>query len=133
MFLDHIEFAVTNADTSKRFYEAALAPLGIKCIISQNAMQTRSGAIHYGLGRDGYPRLWFHDGKPVNSPIHIGFSAPQRATVDAFHAAALAAGGRDNGAPGIRHNYHSNYYAAFILDPDGNNIECVCQTRDDEI
>lgn len=129
MFLDHIEFAVTNADTARRFYESALAPLGVACVISQNATQTRSGGTLHGLGADGYPRLWVHDGKPVNSPIHLAFSVPQKAIVDAFYAAALAAGGRDNGAPGIRNNYHANYYAAFVLDPDGNNVECVCQER----
>ncbi|WP_313351891.1 VOC family protein, partial [Paracoccus sp. (in: a-proteobacteria)] len=80
---------------------------------------------HLGYGRDGKPFFWIGSGRVAVAATHVALSAPDRATVDAFHAAALAAGGRDNGAPGLRPDYHPGYYAAFVLDPDGNNIEAV--------
>lgn len=129
MLIDHIEIPVTDADAARRFYEAALAPLGVTCILSVPAERSASATPRHGLGHNGYPRLWLHSGEPTPGGLHIAFAASDRATVDAFHAAALAAGGQDNGPPGIRTRYHPNYYAAFVLDPDGNNVELVCQTE----
>ena len=85
-------------------------------------------AYGVGLGRGGKPQLWLSQGEPPVSPLHIAFAARNRAEVDAFHAAALAAGGKDNGAPGLRPHYHPNYYGAFAIDPDGHNIEAVCHS-----
>ncbi len=129
MLLDHIEFPVTDPDTAGKFYEMALAPLGIACVLLIPAERSASGTARYGLGRAGYPCLWLHAGEAVRGGLHIAFAANDRATVDAFHAVAVAAGGRDNGPPGIRIRYHPSYYAAYVLDPDGNNIEVVCQAE----
>jgi len=131
--LDHIEFAVADAEQSRRFYEAALHPFGMTVILRVGPERTRTGGTRYGVGRDGYPRIWFHDGEAPGSPMHLALATTNRRVVDAFHAAALAAGGTDNGAPGIREHYHPNYYAAFVLDPDGNNVEAVCQVPDREV
>lgn len=125
MLIDHIGIPATDPDLARRFYETALAPLGVSCVLSVAA--SHSAGPRHGLGQDGYPRLWLHGGEAVPGGLHIAFAAPDRKTVDAFHAAALAAGGRDNGPPGIRSRYHPTYYAAYVLDPDGNNIELVCQ------
>jgi catechol 2,3-dioxygenase-like lactoylglutathione lyase family enzyme len=127
MLIDHIEIPVTDPDTARRFYEAALAPLAVACVLSIPAERSASGTPRHGLGRDGYPCLWLHGGEAVRGGLHIAFGAPDRVTVDAFYAAALAAGGRDNGPPGIRTRYHPTYYATYVLDPDGNNIEVVFQ------
>lgn len=129
MLIDHIEIPVDDPERSRQFYETALAPLGVACVVSIPAARSAAGTPRHGLGRDGYPCLWLHGGEPTPGGIHIAFTAGDRAVVDAFHVAALAAGGRDNGAPGIRTRYHPSYYAAYILDPDGNNIECVCQAE----
>jgi catechol 2,3-dioxygenase-like lactoylglutathione lyase family enzyme len=115
---DHIGFRVRDVEASRKFYLAALAPLGVSA-----AMEGGGGV---GLGRGGKPSLWLIQGEPPVSPLHIAFSARNRAEVDAFHAAALAAGGKDNGGPGLRPHYHPNYYGAFAIDPDGHNIEAVC-------
>lgn len=125
--IDHVEIAVKNAQVSLKFYEAALAPLGFSLIISVPAERALTGGTRYGLGPEGYPRLWFHDQVRTGASMHLAFAASERAIVDEFWRAALKAGGRDNGAPGIRNHYHSHYYAAFVLDPDGNNVEVVCQ------
>lgn len=114
--IDHVNIGVSHLDASRRFYEAALAPLGIAYV-----MQHAAGV---GFGRAGRPIFWISDRGP-SGPLHVAFTSPDRATVDAFHRAALAAGGRDNGPPGLRAVYHPSYYGAFILDPDGNNIEAV--------
>jgi catechol 2,3-dioxygenase-like lactoylglutathione lyase family enzyme len=79
------------------------------------------------LGRDGKSDFWIHGTTPTRTGLHIAFAASDRKTIDAFHAAALKAGGRDNGAPGIRAHYHPNYYGAFVIDPEGHNIEGVCR------
>lgn len=121
--LDHIGIAVTDLDTAKTFYLAALTPLGVGVVMEVTAEQTGDKA-HCGLGEEGKPYFWISTG-PV-ARTHLAFVAPDRAAVDAFHQAALAAGGRDNGPPGLRPDYHPNYYAAFVLDPDGHNIEAVC-------
>lgn len=123
--LDHIGYAVTDIDRSKRFYLAALAPLSITLIMEVTAEQTGKDA-HAGFGANGKPCFWVGTGAKQNGVVHVAFTATSRAQVDAFHRAAIAAGGKDNGAPGIRPHYHANYYGAFVLDPDGNNIEAVC-------
>jgi catechol 2,3-dioxygenase-like lactoylglutathione lyase family enzyme len=124
--LDHIGYAVTDMDRSKRFYLAALAPLSITLIMEVTAEQTGKDA-HAGFGANGKPFFWIGTGAKQSGAVHVAFTATSRAQVDAFYAAAIAAGGKDNGAPGIRPHYHANYYGAFVLDPDGNNIEAVCQ------
>ena len=115
--IDHVGIRVSDYESSKRFYEAALVPLGYRL-----QMEGISGA---GFGRSGKPDFWIKQGEPSPS-VHIAFASDDRATVDAFHRAALLAGGHDNGAPGLRPEYHPGYYGAFVLDPDGYNIEAVC-------
>lgn len=117
--LDHVSIGVTNLARSKAFYDDALRPLGIVPLYDVG------DALGYGLGRKAF--FWMGTRDAVTTGTHIAFAAPDRGTVDAFHAAALAAGGRDNGAPGLRPHYHADYYGAFILDPDGHNIEAVCR------
>lgn len=124
--LDHVGFAVADAERSKAFYEAALAPLGVTLQMSIPAEKNGSGGAAHGFGTPNDPFFWIGDNEAVGEGTHVAFRAGSRAQVDAFHAAALAAGGRDNGAPGIRPQYHENYYAAFVFDPDGANIEAVC-------
>ena len=120
--LDHIGITTADYPTALAFYEAALAPLGIRTMMKFEGEDGNTS----GLGSDT-PFLWISDGgRLAGGRIHIAFTAPNRAAVDAFHAAALAAGGRDNGAPGLRPHYHENYYGAFVFDPDGHNIEAVC-------
>lgn len=130
--IDHLEIAVKDAELSRRFYERALAPLGFKLVITVNPANTRTGGFRHGLGPDGYPRLWLHDHDKTSSPVHLAFSAEKRIVVDKFWEAALQVGGKDNGAPGIRHHYHDHYYAAYIIDPDGNNLEVVCQIKNEK-
>lgn len=118
--LDHVGFGVSDYQLSKSFYERALAPLGIGLLVEPMGKAA-------GFGEDRKPFFWIEDRAPaVQGGLHVAFAAEQRATVDAFHAAGVEAGGSDNGAPGVREIYHPNYYGAFILDPDGNNVEAVC-------
>lgn len=117
--LDHITLIVTNYARAKGFYTKALAPLGYS-----ELMEFGSSA---GFGAAGKPDFWIASGKP-GSISHVAFTAQDRRTVDAFYVAAIAAGGTDNGKPGIREEYHPNYYGAFVFDPDGHNIEAVCHT-----
>ena len=124
--LDHVGFAVADAERSKRFYEAALAPLGLRLIVTATPEQTEAGGTVYGFGTEDNPFFWVGDNEKVGEGTHVAFTAESRAQVDAFYEAALAAGGRDNGAPGLRPNYGPTYYAAFVHDPDGINIEAVC-------
>jgi catechol 2,3-dioxygenase-like lactoylglutathione lyase family enzyme len=115
--LDHIGITVADYERSKAFFEQALAPLRYQLL-----MEIEGWA---GFGVDGKPEFWIINANPA-APIHIAFRCPNRKGVDEFYRAALAAGGRDNGAPGLRPHYHQNYYGAFIYDPDGNNVEAVC-------
>jgi len=124
--LDHVGFAVEDAARSRSFYEQALAPLGITLVMTATPDQTVSGGTAHGFGSDGKPYFWIGDNERVGEGTHVAFEAQTRAEVDAFHAAALAAGGTDHGAPGLRPHYHPNYYAAFVLDPDDLNVEAVC-------
>ncbi len=120
--LDHVGFAVSDYDLSKAFYEKALAPLGLILI-----MEPMGEAA--GFGKEGKPSFWIEArGTPVHGRLHIAFAVERRDQVDAFHAAAVNAGGVDNGAPGVREIYHPHYYGGYVLDPDGNNIEAVCHT-----
>lgn len=124
--IDHVGFAVNDAESSRHFYERALAPIGISLIMSVTPEQTESGGTAHGFGSDGKPYFWVGDNERVGEGTHVAFEAASRAEVDAFYQAALAAGGKDNGGPGIRPHYHPNYYAAFVFDPDGINVEAVC-------
>jgi catechol 2,3-dioxygenase-like lactoylglutathione lyase family enzyme len=117
--LDHTAVHVSDLEAGKRFYQAALAPLGYSLVFEMGEF--------LGFGDGEMPDLGVVRRDPVGFS-HVAFRAPDRATVDAFHAAALAAGATDNGAPGIREHYHPNYYAAFVKDADGNNVEAVCHT-----
>ena len=124
--LDHVGFAVADAERSKRFYEQTLAPLGLALVISVTPEQNQSGGTAHGFGTKDNPFFWIGDNERVGEGTHVAFKVDDRALVGAFHAAALAAGGRDNGAPGLRPHYHPNYYAAFVFDPDGIHVEAVC-------
>jgi catechol 2,3-dioxygenase-like lactoylglutathione lyase family enzyme len=123
--IDHIGIAVSDSARSKEFYDAALAPIGIALIMEVPAEATQSGGAACGYGKDQKPFFWFGQGR-VGEGAHVAFSVETRDLVDAFYAAAIAAGAKDNGAPGLRPQYHPNYYGAFVLDPDGHNIEAVC-------
>lgn len=124
---DHIGFVVSDLKRSKAFYDVALKPLGIGLVMEVTEEMT-GGHAHAGYGSEGRPYFWLGNGDGVlRGKLHVAFSAPDRATVDAFYKAAITAGGADNGAPGLRPIYHDAYYAAFVLDPDGHNIEAVCQ------
>lgn len=124
-FIDHISLNVSDYDRAKDFYARALAPLGFSQIMEVTAEMT--GTIpSAGFGVEGKPFLWLSPKGRQTPPQHIAFGAESRAQVDAFYKAALDAGAQDNGAPGIREYYHPNYYGAFVLDPDGHNIEAVC-------
>jgi catechol 2,3-dioxygenase-like lactoylglutathione lyase family enzyme len=123
--LDHIGFPVSDYDRAKGFYLKALAPLGYG-LVMEVPQQQNDDQPAAGFGADGKPDFWIGGEGGLNKPLHVALVASDRATVDAFYKAAIAAGGRDNGAPGIRPHYHPNYYGAFVLDPDGHNIEAVC-------
>ena len=123
--LDHIGIPVSGYDAAKMFYGKALAPLGIKMMMDLPAESTGDGIAAAGFGRER-PQFWISESAMKIGPTHVAFNAETRAEVDAFYKAAMAAGGRDNGPPGLRPRYHENYYGAFVLDPDGHNIEAVC-------
>ena len=122
--IDHTGIAVADYPASKRFYDAVFAALGGGVMMTVPEEYT-GGAKVVGYGR-AKPDFWISSNGEPGPGRHVAFTARSRAEVDAFHAAALAAGGRDNGAPGPRPHYHENYYGAFAFDPDGNNIEAVC-------
>lgn len=118
MTLDHIGFNVSDFATAKQFFVRALQPLGISILMEGDGWAM--------IGRKGKPQLWFGSFGNHPGPIHIAFAAENREQVRQFHAAALAAGGEDNGPPGVRPHYHPDYYGAFVIGPDGHNIEAVC-------
>src|SRR5688572_383258 len=126
--IDHIGYAVSEYEKSKAFYTQALAPLGYVLIMEVAAEGNPSGAPAAGFGEGGKPDFWIGGEGKLEKPVHVAIVAKDRASVDAFHRAALAAGGKDNGKPGLRPHYHPNYYAAFVFDLDGHNIEAVCHT-----
>ncbi|MEK6277321.1 MAG: VOC family protein [Actinomycetota bacterium] len=119
--LDHVVIRCSDLEASRRFYEQALEPLGYEVLMTRPAV--------VGMGVKPKPDFWLREGTP-GDPVHVAFEA-DRPTVDSFHEAALAGGGRDNGGPGVREIYHPHYYGAFVLDPDGHNIEAVCHRPSD--
>ena len=123
--IDHTGVTVSNFEHSKSFYRAALAPIGYALLMEIPAAITKSTDVA-GFGEAPKPDFWISGGNPNKPPIHVAFRVSSRAMVDAFYKAALQAGGKDNGAPGIRPHYHPDYYGAFVFDPDGHNIEAVC-------
>jgi catechol 2,3-dioxygenase-like lactoylglutathione lyase family enzyme len=124
--IDHVGFPVSDYAKSKAFYEKALTPIGYSLIMEVPAEGNPSGAEACGFGKDGKPDFWIGAEGGLAKPIHVALAVESRSQVDAFYKAALAAGARDNGAPGIRAHYHQNYYAAFVFDLDGHNVEVVC-------
>ena len=122
--LDRVGIPIADYARSKAFYEKALAPLGYALVME--VPQTGNGEKAAGFGAKGKPDFWIGSEGGLNRSVHVAILAKDRATVDAFYRAALAAGGKDNGAPGLRPHYHANYYGAFVFDPDGHNIEAVC-------
>jgi catechol 2,3-dioxygenase-like lactoylglutathione lyase family enzyme len=118
MIIDHLGISVSDYPASKKFYSQCLAPLSIQLVMEVQGWG--------GFGRDGKPEFWFGIGDQAQTPMHIAFSASSRDEVDRFYQAALNAGATDNGAPGLRPEYHPDYYGAFVFDPDGHNIEAVC-------
>ena len=114
--IDHLALRVRDVRRSRTFYERALEPFGVKVVESSQGP---------GFAIEGGGDFWIGEGEPPAAPVHVAFAAADRATVDKFHRAAVEAGGRDNGAPGLRPQYHAGYYAAFVIDPDGNNVEAV--------
>lgn len=119
MILDHVGIPVTDLDKSIAFYERALAPLGIQLVVKYDGQAA-------GFGATGKPEFWIAPGEKLSHGLHIAFRTNSRKVVRAFHEAAIAAGGTDNGAPGPRPQYHENYFGAFVRDLDGHNIEAVC-------
>jgi catechol 2,3-dioxygenase-like lactoylglutathione lyase family enzyme len=117
---DHVGLNVRDYAASRAFYAQALAPLGCRVVMAFDEWKAA------GLGTDETPKFWIFEREPYGTGTHVAFTCSDRATVDAFHDAALEAGGIDNGAPGLREQYHPTYYAAFVHDLDGNNIEAVC-------
>jgi catechol 2,3-dioxygenase-like lactoylglutathione lyase family enzyme len=115
--IDHLNLGVSDLAASRAFYTRALAPLGYLALMDR--------PYGVGFGADGKPDFWISSDRPVAGPLHVAFTSSDRATVEAFHREALAAGGRDNGPPDLRPAYHPSYYGAFVLDPDGNNVEAV--------
>ena len=121
--IDHIAIGVTNLKASESFFAKALAPGGFHVVM------TAPKAV--GLGRRGIPSLWLDEKLAQAGPLHLAFIAEDRSQVDAFYLEAITAGARDNGAPGVRAHYHRDYYAAFVISPEGHNVEAVCRHRED--
>jgi catechol 2,3-dioxygenase-like lactoylglutathione lyase family enzyme len=126
--IDHIGFSVSDYPRAKAFYEKALNPLGY--VLIMEVQRDANDAPAAGFGADGKPDFWIGGESELNKPVHIAIAAKDRPAVDAFYKAAIAAGAKDNGPPGLRPHYHANYYGAFVLDPDGHNIEAVCRAPD---
>jgi catechol 2,3-dioxygenase-like lactoylglutathione lyase family enzyme len=123
--IDHTGVAVSDFDKSKTFYRTALEPIGFELLFEFSAEVTGFADVA-GFGEQPKAEFWINRGEPNKPPVHVAFRVRKRSLVDAFYSAALVAGGRSNGAPGLRPHYHSDYYGAFVLDPDGHNIEVVC-------
>jgi catechol 2,3-dioxygenase-like lactoylglutathione lyase family enzyme len=119
--IDHVGIKVSDIARSFAFYREALGTLGIEVL----ADFTVGGERHVGFGTDK-PDFWISSGRPLRGETHVAFTASSRSEVQAFHSVALSMGGRDNGSPGVRAHYHPDYYGAYVLDPDGNNVEAVC-------
>lgn len=124
--IDHIGFSVSDFERAKAFYTKALTPLGYTLIVEVPAHKTEAGHAAAGFGAGGKPDFWIAGEGKLERPVHVAITTKDRAAVDAFYKAAIAAGGKDNGPPGLRPQYHPNYYGAFVRDPDGHNIEAVC-------
>jgi catechol 2,3-dioxygenase-like lactoylglutathione lyase family enzyme len=122
VLIDHIGVAISDYERSKEFYLKALAPLNIGLVVEIQGWA--------GFGGNGKTDFWFGPDDTVQSPMHIAFVAESREKVEQFYTAAIAAGARDNGKPGVRPEYHRNYYGAFVIDPDGHNIEAVCHQEE---
>ena len=124
--IDHVGIPVSDIARSTEFYLKALEPLGISIVMEVSAEQTGHGAA-VGFGANFKPFFWIGGAGGLGvGHVHVAFAAPSRAAVDAFYRAAITAGGKDNGKPGLRPHYHENYYGAFVLDFDGHNIEAIC-------
>jgi len=129
MIIDHFGIGVSDYDRAKAFYAAALAPLGITLVMEVTPEQT--GKVYAcGFGKNGKPELWIGSDGKTTPPVHVAVVVESREEVRAFYAAALKAGGRDNGAPGLRPHYHPDYYGAFVFDLDGHNVEAVCHKQE---
>lgn len=124
--LDHITFGVSDFEKSTAFYDLAFAPIGVSRLMTLPASDT--GAPNMAAYGDERPWFWVAEHDATKGKLHIAVRVDSRALVDDFYTAAIAAGGQDNGTPGVRPHYHPNYYGAFVLDPDGHNIEAVCHT-----
>jgi catechol 2,3-dioxygenase-like lactoylglutathione lyase family enzyme len=127
--IDHTGIIASDFNKSKEFYSAALAAIGYALLMELPASITGRTDVA-GFGEPPKPDFWISKGTPNNPPVHVAFRALTRAMVDAFYKAAISAGGRDNGVPGLRSHYHPHYYGAFVLDPDGHNVEVVCHAPD---
>jgi len=128
--IDHLGIAVSDIAKSRKFYEAALGALGMSVQMEVGPDRSGDGSSALGFGVPGEKIFWIADGEKVGEGTHVAFRADDHRQVDQFHAAGLDAGGRDNGKPGPRPNYGPNYYAAFLCDPDGANIEAVCYAEE---
>ena len=128
--IDHLGIAVSDIAKSRKFYEAALGALGMSVQMEVGPDRSGDGSSALGFGVPGEKIFWIADGEKVGEGTHVAFRADDHRQVDQFHAAGLGAGGRDNGKPGPRPNYGPNYYAAFLCDPDGANIEAVCYAEE---
>ena len=125
--IDHLTLQVSDFEKSRDFYLKALAPLDYVLVMDLTPGQARHLLGRFcGLGARGKPDLWLRESGSSTSATHVAIAAPSRAAVDAFHRAALAAGATDNGPPGLRADYHPNYYGAFVIDVNGHNLEAVC-------
>jgi len=122
MIIDHIGLAVSDYEKSKDFYLSVLSPLGITLVAEVQGWA--------GFGKDGKPEFWFGKYEKIQNPMHIAFLASNREEVNKFYDAAISAGAKGNGEPGVREIYHPNYYGAFVIDPDGHNIEAVCHSEE---
>lgn len=133
VLIDHMGITVDDLAKSKAFYSKSLASLGYVLVNDNSSSVSLAVKDGYGKSTDPAGDIWLSIGSPMVPRPHFAFSAASRMAVDAFFAAGIAAGGTDNGGPRIRSQYHSNYYAAYLLDPDGHNIEAVCHSSTDQV